>query len=315
MKRVVIAGGSGYLGRRLARCLIERGDAVCILTRQPEVSRRAGDRWCELRWDGRNTGDWVTALEGADVLINLTGKNVNSRPTRANRNEIMASRVDSVRVLGQALRMIVNPPEVWVQAGSLAIYGDAGDRVCDESAHVTEAWPANVCTAWEEALGEALLANTRWVTLRIGFVIGRGGGALPFLEKLARWGPGGRIGSGRQWISWAHEVDIDRVFLRAIDEPAMCGVYHATGPEPVTNSELMRTLRAVLKRPWSPPVPAPAVYLGAWLVGSDPVIALTGRRCVPGRLSSEGFEFNHPRLDGALRDLYEKRNDEKEAET
>ncbi len=315
MKRVVIAGGSGYLGRRLARCLAERGDAVCILTRRPRPNNDPGENWREVSWDGRSAGDWMKALEGADVLVNLTGKNVNCRPTRANRDEIMASRVDSVRVLGGALRAVNSPPEVWVQASSLAIYGDAGDRICDESAHVAAAWPANVCTAWEAALGEALLPNTRWVTLRIGFVIGREGGALPVLERLARWGLGGRIGSGRQWISWAHETDIDRVFLRATDDRKMRGVYNATGPEPVTNDELMGALRAVLNRPWSPPVPKPAVHLGAWLVGSDPVIALTGRRCVPKKLSDEGFEFCHRRLDGALRDLYENGNEEKEAGT
>ena len=315
MKRVVIAGGSGYLGRRLARCLVERGDAVCLLTRQPEDDAGSGSNCQEVGWDGRSTGGWVKALEGADVLINLTGKNVNCRPTRANRNEIMASRVDSVRALGEALRAVVDPPAVWVQASSLAIYGDAGERICDESAHVAAAWPANVCTAWEAALGEALLPNTRWVTLRIGFVLGREGGALPFLETLARWGLGGRIGSGRQWISWAHETDIDRVFLQAIDDSAMWGVYNATGPEPVTNKYLMGALRAVLNRPWSPPVPKPAVYFGAWLVGSDPVIALTGRRCIPKKLSDEGFGFYHRRLDDALRDLYTNGSNGKEAST
>lgn len=303
-KRVVIAGGSGYLGRRLARRLAERGDTVCILTRNPLANDNG--LWREVKWDGRTLDEWSVEFDGADVLVNLTGKNVNCRPTRANRDEILASRVDSVRVLGEAVRAVDHPPQVWVQASSLAIYGDAGERVCDEAARVDEAWPANVCTAWEEALGDALLPCMRWVTLRIGFVIGRDGGALPFLARLARWGLGGSISNGRQWISWLHEEDMDRVLLRAIDEKAMRGVFNATAPEAVTNAELMRELRRVLKRPWSPPVPKPAVYLGAWLIGSDPVIGLTGRRCVPAKLSAEGFEFQHQRLEGALRKIYTK---------
>jgi NAD dependent epimerase/dehydratase family enzyme len=146
----------------------------------------------------------------------------------------------------------------------------------------------------------------RWVTLRIGFVVGLEDGALPFLAKLTKWGLGGSISNGRQWISWLHEEDMDAIFLRAIDDEAMCGVYHATGPKPVTNAELMRELRGVLGRPWSPPVPKPAVYLGGWLVGSDPVIGLTGRRCIPKKLSEEDFKFRHPQLREALRVIYRK---------
>ena len=305
MKRIVIAGGSGYLGRRLARLLVERGDEVCILTRRPDLD---GDtNWREVKWDGASLdGDWLGELEGVDVLVNMTGKNVNCRATRANQEEILNSRVDSVRVLGRALASVMRPPKVWVQASSLAIYGDAGDRICDESARLAEPWPANVCTAWEAALGEALLPCMRWVTLRIGFVIGAGGGALPFLAGLAKWGLGGAIGNGRQWISWLHEEDMDEILLRAIDDEEMCGVFNVTGPEPVTNAELMRQLRSALGRPWSPPVPKPAVYLGAWLVGSDPVVGLTGRRCIPKKLGEEGFEFRHPDLGDALREIYRK---------
>jgi len=302
-KRIVIAGGSGYLGKHLARLLVARGDEVCILTRKPVSDRD----WREVKWDARTLdGDWMAELEGVDALVNLTGKNVNCRPTRSNREEIFESRVESVRILGRALASVLRPPKVWLQAGSLAIYGDAGDRICDESARVADAWPANVCTAWEAALGEALLPSMRWVNLRIGFVIGGEGGALPFLAKLAKWGLGGSIGNGRQWISWLHEADMVEIFRRAIDEQEMCGVFNATGPEPVTNAELMTELRAVLGRPWSPPVPKLAVYSCAWMVGSDPVVGLTGRRCVPKKLAELGFEFRHPRLRDALREIYRK---------
>jgi len=158
--------------------------------------------------------------------------------------------------------------------------------------------------AWEEALGQALLPNIRWVTLRIGFVLGREGGALPFLARLTRWGLGGSIGNGRQWISWIHLDDMNRIFLEALENPAWNGVYNATGPEPVTNSVLMRELRQFLHRPWSPPAPSPAVWLGAWLLGSDPKVALTGRRCVPARLREADFHFEWPHLTDALDELY-----------
>ena len=300
-KRILLAGGSGFLGRKLAIMLETRGYEAVILTRNPAGYSGAGRA---VFWDGKNTADeWLVEVDGAEAVFNLTGKNVNCRPTEKNHETILTSRTDSVRVIGEAFRLVKNPPPTWVQTSSLAIYGDAGERICDEAAHVSEQWPANVCTAWEEELGHAILPDTRWLVLRIGFVLGKNDGALPFLAKLVKFGIGGSIGSGEQWISWIHIEDMIAIFMGALENPATAGVYNTTNENAVTNATFMKTLRRILNRPWSPPAPAFAVKIGAPILGSDPVIALTGRRCVPTRLSEMGFNFKHSVLEPALRDL------------
>lgn len=301
-KRIILAGGSGFLGRALAAKLEGLGAEPVVLSRTPNRYNGAGRA---LFWDGRTlAGDWKTEIDGAEAIINLTGKNVNCRPTARNREVILQSRVDSVCLLGQAVRAVRSPPAVWIQASSLAIYGDAGDRVCDEKAPVAGGYPANVCTAWETELTRATLPEMRAVVMRIGFVLGTNGGALPFLARLVKFGLGGSIGSGSQWISWLHIDDMLALFGKALENPAIAGAYNATVPNPARNRELMRTLRRVLKRPWSPPAPAFLVKIGAPLLGSDPTVALTGRRCIPARLTEMGFTFSHPDLEPALRDLY-----------
>lgn len=300
-KRIILAGGSGFLGRLLAARLVERGDHVTLLT------RHAGRRLPgveEYHWDGRTPGPWTRTLEGADAVVNLAGKNVNCRYTPDAVAEINASRVDSVRVIGQAIAQCQNPPKVWVQTGSLAVYGDAGDQICHEDAPAGTGIPADTCLRWERAFAECPTPRTRRVWLRISFVLGRSGGALRTLESLTRWFLGGSVGSGRQYISWIHQEDMLRLFLRCIDDPATQGCYNATGPQPVTNAVFMREMRRVLNRPWSPPTPAWAVPLGCWFLRTEPVLALTGRRALPRRLLDEGFSFEHPGLPGALNHLY-----------
>lgn len=300
-KKIIIAGGSGFLGQGLAQRLVNKGYDAVILSRDPENYRGAGKA---ARWDGKHLDEaWVKLVDGAAAIVNLAGKNVNCRPSKENQRRILESRVDSVKALGEALRKVNTPPEIWIQAGSLAIYGDAGNRICDEAARVAGGFPANVCVAWEEELGRAVLPGTRWVNLRIGFVLGARGGALPFLAKLTRLGLGGTIGSGEQMISWIHLEDMLRIFEAALENPAMRGTYHASARNAVNNREMMKVLRRVLKRPWSPPAPAFAVRIGAPLLNSDPEIALTGRHCVPARLEAEGFAFMYDDFETAVRDL------------
>ncbi len=301
-KRIILAGGSGFLGRLLAKKLAARGDEVILLTRRPGADYSPARA---VYWDGRTLGPWAAELEGADAVVNLAGKNVSCRYTPEALREINASRVDSVHVVGDAIRRCAKPPAVWVQTGSLAIYGDPGDRECDEAAPAGEGIPAETCLRWERAFAASPTPATRRVWLRISFVLGRSGGALRLLEMLTRLFLGGSVGNGKQYISWIHEQDMMRLFLRAIEEPGMSGIYNATGPEPVTNAEFMRELRRTLHRPWSLPTPAWAVPIGCWLMRTEPVLALTGRRGVPARLQQEGFTFDHPHLSEALISLYQ----------
>ena len=296
MKRIILAGGSGFVGSALVPVLRAKGCEPLVLGR--------GAR--DLQWDGKHVGQWASALEGAEAVVNLTGKNINCRPTKENRREILRSRVDSVRVLGEAIARCATPPRVFVQASGVGYYGDTGNRVADEDAPPGEDFPALVCREWEGAFYALELPATRKGILRLGVVLGRDGGALPMLEKLTCWFLGGAVGSGRQYLSWIHVEDLVRMFTSAIERPELSGDFNATSPTPVTNSDFMRELRRALHRPWCPAVPAPLARAGAWLMGTNGDLALTSCRCVPRRFLDHGFDFQFPQLRNAFAELYPK---------
>ena len=301
-KRVILAGGSGFLGRALTPDLIRAGYEVIVLTRGPD-RESGGVRY--VHWDGKTLGPWATLLDGAAAVVNLTGRSVNCRYNAANRREIVESRVDSVRVIGRAIAECRTPPAVWVQCASAAIYGDAGEQPCDEQTPPGVGFSPDTCVTWERAFHETPSPRTRRVLLRIGFALGRDGGALGTLAKLARWFLGGRVGSGRQWMSWLHVKDLSRLVLWCIEREDLEGLFLAVGPNPVRNEQFMRELRRAVHRPWSPPVPAWAVKMGSWLIGTESELALWGRRCVPRRLADTGFEFRFTELREAFEDLFE----------
>lgn len=297
--KVVIAGGSGALGRRLCEDLEAGGHQVVVLTRR---SRPGPFR--QVEWDGSNVGPWASELEGSAV-VNLAGELVDRRPTAANVDLLTRSRVEPTRALVEASATLSEPVPVWVQSSTLAIYGDAGEQVLDESAPPADGPPqmAGVAKAWEAAADGA---NTeRLVTLRTGIVLDNDTPALDRLWSLARWGLGGRVGRGTQWVSWIHIDDWLAIVRELLDPPgaALSGVVHATGPNPVRNVDLMAALRRSVGRPAAPPTPKALVHLGAMVLRTDPALALTGRRALPARLLAAGFGFRHPDLDEALADL------------
>jgi uncharacterized protein len=254
-------------------------------------------------------GPWCSTLEGATAVVNLTGKNVNCRYTPENRREILESRVNSVRVLGEAISRLRNPPGALVQTSSLAIYGDGGDRVCTEQSPPGVDFGANVCLQWEAAVKSLRLPTTRIVVLRIGFALGQGGGALLTLARLTKWFLGGTAGNGNQYISWIHLDDLNEMFRWSVERSDLVGVFNATGPVPVTNREFMRELRHILRRPWCPTAPAWAVRLGAFLMRTEASLALEGRRCVPARFLESGFEFRFSEPDRALENIFCRRDE------
>ena len=299
-KRVVIAGGSGFIGRALAREFSARGFEVVVLTRTP---RARSDGVREAAWDGRQIGGWMQFLDGAEAVINLTGKSINCPHTPENLRTIIASRVDSVNALTAAMNQIARPPRVWVQASATGFYGDTGDRLCDESAPAGHDALANICRQWEAACAAANVPQTRKVILRIGFVLGRDGGALPVLGRLAKCFLGGAVGSGRQYISWIHLTDLVRMFVAAVENENISGTFNAVAPNAVTNADFMRALRRALHRPWSPPAPEFAVKIGSRLLGSEASLALVSQRCAPKMFLAAGFEFQFPQLPAALENL------------
>jgi uncharacterized protein (TIGR01777 family) len=299
MKRIVLAGGSGFIGRALARALLVRGYEVVVLTRSPQ--KRTGFR--EVEWDGAHVGEWIQHLNGAEAIVNLTGKNINCPHTPDNIDEILASRASSVRAIAQALGHVKNPPRVWAQAGAVGFYGDTKDRLCDESSPAGHDALAGVCKIWEDAFNSAETPKTRKVLLRIGFVLGRDGGALPVLAKLTKWFLGGTVGNGKQFISWIHLADLMRMFVESIERENLSGTFNAVGLNPEMNRFFMRELRRALRRPWSPPAPEFAVRLGARWLDSEPSLALSSQCCAPIKFLEAGFEYQFPKLRAALENL------------
>jgi uncharacterized protein (TIGR01777 family) len=300
VKRVVLAGGSGFIGRAVAKVLLERGYNVVLLTRTP----RNDSGFLEVEWDGVHIGEWIQHLDGAEAVVNLAGRNVNCSHTPENIDEIIQSRVISVRTIAQSLQHVKIPPRVWVQAGAVGYYGDTGDRLCDENSPAGNDTLAGVCKLWENAFYSADAPKTRRVLLRIGFVLGGDGGALPVLSKLTKWFLGGRVGNGKQFISWIHIADLSRMFVEGIERKNLTGTFNAVGPKPEMNRFFMSELRHVLHRPWSPPVPEFAVRLGARWMKTEPSLALSSQRCAPARFIEAGFKYQYSKLRAALQDIY-----------
>ena len=270
-----------------------------ILTRTASSGQHRHRR---VSWDGRTVGSWAAELTDTDVVINLAGELVDRRPTPANIALLTSSRVEPTRALAAAARGLARPVPIWIQASTLAIHGDTGDRVLDETSPpgTAPAQMTGVARAWEAAARDAGAA--RMVILRTGIVLDAGTPALDRLVSIVRLGAGGRIATGRQWVSWIHIED----WLAILDHilgTAAAGILVASSPNPVRNRDLMSSLRRVLHRPPAPPTPAWAVRAGAVLLRTDPALALTGRRAMPHRLLEAGFAFTHPDLDETLTDL------------
>jgi uncharacterized protein (TIGR01777 family) len=299
--RVVIAGGSGFLGLNLARHLVDFGCEIVLLSRN---SLPPDSRWRHAQWDARTVGNWVEHLDGASALVNLAGRSVDCVKTPDHCDEILRSRVESTLVLGEALRCVSNPPAVWVQMATAHRYGDPPSAWCSEDSAFGYGLAPVVGQAWEEALEESTPAGIRTVILRTSFVLGRSGGALRRLAALARFGLGGTVGTGRQGISWIHELDMNRLFARAIAEDRISGAYLATAPNPVSNAEFMRELRRAIGTPIGLPTMSWMVRLAAPVLRTDPELALYGRYCYSKRLREEGFEFVFPDVRSALSNLY-----------
>lgn len=316
-RHIVIAGGSGFLGHALAAHLSARGARVVVLSRHggPAGETRFNTPWATVAWDARTVGEWAAHLEGAAGLINLAGRSVDCVKTPDRCDEILRSRVEATRVLGEACRAAKAPPRVWIQMSTAHIYGDPPSARCDEASPTGYGLAPTVGVAWEGAFDGARLPGQRGVVLRTSFVIGRpnpgGAGALGTLGLLARAGLGGTVGSGTQGMSWLHEGDLHAIIDRALAEPAMSGVYVASAPTPVSNRDFMRALRRRAGGLGALGIglaaPATLVRLGAPLVmRTDPELALYGRYVLPARLLAEGFTFTFPTLDAALADLYTK---------
>ncbi len=299
---ILIAGGGGFLGQILDRHFSNQGHSVVVLTR----SRASREVWSPSEvWDGKTLGPWAALVDDADVVINLSGRSVDCRYTAANRRAIYASRLDSTRVLGEAISASAHPPRLWINASSATIYREAEDRAMDEATgELGDGFSVDVCRRWERTFFEAPVPpSVRRVALSTSIVLGRGGGALTPLRTLARLGLGGRQGSGRQYVSWLHEADFAGIVEHLIAHEDLEGAINVTAPSPLRNGAFMEAVRKAAGAPAGVSMPAWLVELGAMLIRTEPELVLKSRRVTPGRLQASGYAFLFRDAGAALADL------------
>ena len=292
--RIVIAGGTGFLGTGLVDRLRTTGHTVTVLARRP---RRAG----EVEWNpGGSPAPLARALEGADAVINLAGASIGRRWTRAHKRELWESRVPLTRVLVEALKRTTPVPGTFISGSAVGIYGDRGDEQLTENSPTGHGFLASLGEAWEkEALAAA--THTRVVLVRTAVVLDRKGGALPQMALPFHFFVGGPIGSGRQYLSWIHRDDWTSMVVWALTHTAVTGPLNVAAPHPVTNLEFTRTLGRVLRRPSV--MPAPGFALRA-VLGEMASMILDSQRMLPAKACDLGFTFSHPQLEPALRTIY-----------
>jgi uncharacterized protein len=306
--KYVLAGGSGFLGRTLAKWFADRSGDVVLLSRQPQ-DRLPGIR--EIAWDGRTLGPWKGELEGAVALINLAGRSVDCRYHARNRRLMMDSRVESTRILGEAIRTCQSPPRVWLNSSTATIYKHSFDQPMDEATGIIGATPEakdafsiDVARAWEQAFNEASTPATRKIALRTAMVLSAEPGTVfRVLRRLTRWGLGGAMGNGRQYMSWIHEVDFCRAVEWLIARDEIAGVVNVAAPHPLPNREVMRLIRKTCGAPFGLPASRLMLEIGAFFLRTETELVIKSRRVVPRRLLESGFEFTHAQLAGALQDL------------
>ncbi|QKG23290.1 TIGR01777 family oxidoreductase [Actinomadura verrucosospora] len=305
--KLVIPGGTGQVGTILDRAFTAAGHEVVVLTRRPARER-------ELAWDGRTLGPWAAALDGADAVINLAGRSVSCRYTPANLREMMDSRVESARVVGEAIAAAARPPRVWLQMSTATIYAHRFDAPNDEATGIIGgdetgiprywSYSVRIAEEWELAQAQAATPDTRKVALRAAMVMSPDrGGVFDVLLRMARLGLGGPVAGGAQYVSWIHERDLVAAVEFLIGRDDLDGPVNLAAPAPLPQRAFMRELRAA----WGVPVGLPATAwmaeIGALAMRSDTELLLKSRRVVPGRLLDAGFAFEHPQWPGAAADL------------
>lgn len=312
--KIVLAGGSGHVGASLRRAWQDKGHELVVLSRSPRPLPGATR---VIAWDGESLGPWTRELEGANVVINLAGRSVDCRYHARNLAEMLESRLRSTTLIGQAIAACRRPPRVWLQASTATLYAHRFDATNDEATGLIGGdepgapakWNASIAIAraWEEAQRVSATPRTRQVCLRTAMVMSaEPGSVFDVLAKLARRGLGGRIGDGRQYVSWIHEDDFVAALEFLLAREDLTGPVNICAPEPLPNADFMRELRHAVGRRFGLPTPAWLLAVGTWMLRTESELVLKSRRVVPGRLRQAGFEFRYPRWHDAGRELTQR---------
>lgn len=315
--KIVIPGGTGQVGTVLARTFHGDGHEVVVLGRNPQKTA-----WRFEKWDGETLGDWADEMDGADVVINLAGRSVNCRYNAENRQQMMDSRVNSTRVVGEAIAAAANPPGVWLQASTATIYAHRFEAPNDDVTGIVggsepdapDTWKfsIDVATAWERATNEVETPKTRKVLMRSAMIMSPDrGGIFDTLLQLVRFGLGGTAGDGRQYISWLHDLDFIRSVYWLIEHEELSGPINLSSPNPLPNREFMRVLREARGMPFGLPAMEWQLAVGAFLMRTETELILKSRRVVPKLITDSGFEFEFPEWKDAAEDLVRRWKDGK----
>lgn len=307
--KIVIPGGTGQVGTILARAFQADNHQVVVLSRQPVKAS-----WKVAAWDAQTLGDWAAEFEDTDAVINLAGRSVNCRYTEENRKQIIESRVNSMRIVGEAIKRAVRPPRVWLQMSTATIYAHRYDAPNDEATGIlggsepdapdTWRFSIDVARAWEQATDDAITPHTRKVKMRAAMVMSPdAGGVFDTLLGIVKRGLGGQSGDGRQYVSWIHHEDFVRAVNWLLEHQEIEGAVNLAAPNPLPNNQFMRELREA----WGIPVGLPATKLmleiGAVFMRTETELLLKSRRVVPTKLLESGFDFRFPLWNDAARNL------------
>lgn len=288
----MIAGGTGFVGKYLTEQFRNSGYEVILISRQAQ----------NIRWN--DTEGIIHALEKSAMLINLAGKSVNCRYNQKNKEEILKSRTETTRQLGEAILKCKNPPELWINSSTATIYRYAEDRPMTESTGETgKGFSVDVATAWEEVFFSFRRRDVRQVALRISIVLGKDGGVMKPFVNLVRFGLGGKQGSGKQMFSWIHMEDLLGIILFLQSRKELKGAFNCSSPYPVDNATLMRTFRETMNVKFGLPSPDWLLEIGARIIGTEPELVLKSRWVIPERLLQAEYTFRYPVIDGALENI------------
>lgn len=301
MKKLIITGGSGFLGTLLTDYFGNKFEEIILLSRKSAPTQK---NIKTVVWDAKTLSGWEAHLERAEVLINMAGRSVDCRYNQKNKDLILNSRIDTTKIIGTAISQCATPPKVWLNSSTATIYRHSlNKQMTENDGEMGQGFSVEVAKAWEGAFFYSDLPSTRKIALRTAIVLGKKGGALQPIKKITQLGLGGKQGNGAQKFSWIHEVDFARALDFLIHHQNLEGVFNIVSPNPSTNQELMRLMRNTLKIPFGIPSPKPLLEIGAFLIRTETELLLKSRNVIPEKLENEGFKFKYPNLDVALQDL------------
>jgi uncharacterized protein (TIGR01777 family) len=300
--KIIIPGGAGFIGKYVANFFDKKNYEIIILTRG---KARVEKGITYQNWNGKSFGNWTKSLEGAEMVLNLAGKSVDCRYHKKNKKEILDSRIDTTRIIGEAIHNCITPPKLWVNMSTATIYEHTLDGKANDEKNgiIGDDFSMNVAKAWEKTFNDLTLFATRKIAMRTSIVLGKEGGALTHLAPLVKFGLGGKNGSGKQFVSWIQVEDLARIIEWFITNKNASGAYNCTSPTPIRNEFFMKKIRTAFGISFGLPATKWMIEVGTFLLRSESELVLKSRKVVPKRLQDEGFKFKYEELSATLNNM------------